>query len=96
MKIQLTPSVGNPFWATYDVRGADGHIAPFTSVSKWNGLTELRNHALGILIVEITSVTRPTFAPGMGTRSSPPLDAIVVRASPDALAFIGLPDEGAR
>lgn len=96
MKIQLTPSVGNPFWASYDVRGADGNRATFTSTSEWNGLTELRNHALGILIVEITSVTRPLFAPEIGIRSSPPLDATVIRASPAALAFIGLPEEPTR
>lgn len=89
MKIQLTPVT------CYEIRGVDGTTATFVRGEQWHGFTELRHPKLGTLIVELRSDAITRFIVEQELLQER-IEALVVRASPDALAFIGLPEEPAR
>lgn len=90
MKIQLTPCT------SYQVRGAAGTSETFLRGEQRHGFTELRHPKLGTLIVQFGPgfVTRAMMEQGLMPEAA--IEALVVRASPDALAFIGLPEEPTR
>lgn len=90
MKIPLTPVT------CYEIRGVDGTTATFVRGEQWHGFTALRHPKLGTLIVQFGPgfVTRAMMEQGLMPEAASA--ALVVRASPDALAFIGLPEEPAR